>query len=165
MESVLINFEVQKRFMEVFKFDENDISANRDGNLSTKQKQLILRQAILFLTMFEFVGFILATLLIFSSEKPIKEIPLFMPLSPIVMFTVIGALVFGMYWKKYKEGTVIRLNGKVEIQKKSGKIFLCINKYSIHIAGNVDGLFQENETYNVYYADLVNLVMSVEKAS
>ena len=70
-----------------------------------------------------------------------------------------------MYWKKYKEGTVIWLNGTVKIQYRGGKEYLCIDDYSIYIVENVDGLFQEGAIYNVYYADFVNHVLSVEKAS
>ena len=165
MEDTPTKDELQKRLMRVFKFDEDDLLANRAEMMSAKQKQLMRRYAILSMAIFAFIGIFFSVLIFIPTETSKREIHLSIPIFFIVSFTIIGALLFRLYWNKYKEGTVMLLNGTVEIQKKSGKTFLCIDGYSIHIDAKVDGLFQENAIYNVYYADSINHVMSVEKVS
>ena len=155
----------QKQLMEAFKFNLDDLSSNRNGNLGINQKKRILNQGILSFSIFGLVGFLFAGIFIFSTKRPINEIPLEIPGFMIIAFGVIGIALSWLYWRTYRLGTVKQLNGKVFFQQINGRPCLCVSETAIPIIMNVAGLFEEDHMYNIYYAPLISVIVAVEKIS
>jgi hypothetical protein len=156
---------LQDKFMKAFKFDEIDLSSNKEGSLSVNQKKRILNQGILSFSSFGFVGILFAGLFLFSARKPINGTTLQISAGMFVVFAVIGIALSWLYWRAYKLGTVKQINGKVFFQQVSGQLRLCIGKTCIPTLMNVTELFEDEAIYNIYYAPLISVIVAVEKVS
>lgn len=155
----------QKRFMQVFKFDQDDLLANRKGNLGQSQKKRVLNQGILALSIVGFVGVLVAYIFLVFVDIPISKIPLEVVVGVILTLASMGTWFSWIYWKTYTLGTVDKLTGKVSWQSGRYSIYLCVGDRRVPVSMGIDGLFDQDGIYNIYYAPLIRLVVAVEQVS
>ncbi|MBK8421359.1 hypothetical protein [Candidatus Villigracilis saccharophilus] len=156
---------VQNQFMEVFKFDYQDLLSNKTATSVKPKKKRVMNYAVTSFSIFQVVGLFFTGMFLFVSKKPFSEISLAIPGFFLVIFTIIGASLAWLHWSTYSLGTVKRLYGKVEFQEVKGMLFLCIEETRIRMLLDVVNLFEKNSVYAIYYADPISTIMSVEKVS
>ena len=165
MEAISTEKEMRDKFMDAFRFDENDLVANREGQLSLRQKQQMRRYAIFSIVFFGLVvPFALFLLIVYLEENSRWETATYVLFGFLSLMPVLTGLgLFWQYWQTYKSGTVVCLNGTVDFRYEKGKLLMEIDEESIGVSAHVRGLFQKDVIYNVYYIDFVNHIMSVER--
>lgn len=176
--------------LNLFEFSEQDLTANRQGRVTPRQKEWLagMGQGVLKLSQFNArIGFgflIFGACLIFGlwmsnedSRAAFFSNPANLFALPLTALLVIGMLALSVYFtgrlvNRLLAPKVLVAEGTIRIEEASGsntggtyyQVYVGRKKFSF--AENVNSIFQEGANYRVYYvkAGVMEFVLSFEKS-
>ena len=148
--------------MQIFVFDDNDLSFNRDGKLSESQKQRFIVVTKVGTIVFILSGLILSAIFVWSLEEPTNQLTWIIPLFITASFTIIGFYVYRLGGKVHRSGIVKSTIGQAVFEKRLGETFLRIGGVYFRSRRKFRQLFIPNVQYRIYYAPSDNTIVSVE---
>ena len=154
--------ELKSRAMQIFLFDDNDLTLNRDGSLSDKQKKRFIyatRTATITLLL---SGLLLSALLIWSWKKPLDEFPWIIPVLMITAFIIIAIYIYWLGSRVYRSGVVESVVGTVTFNKWPNEAFMQVDDESFRLTAKFREVFISGITYKIYYSPSDNTIISTE---
>jgi hypothetical protein len=153
----------QIQLMQILRFNDSDLLANKSGILSINQKKRILNQGLLTLEIFAIFGIIFCGLFLIAAKKPIDEAVIEVSVILFVGFAIVGIAISWLSWKAYFQGSVKQLRGKVFFRQEGKYLCLCISDTAIPLLINISGFFEQDAFYNVYYVPIIRTIVAIEK--
>ncbi len=163
-----------------FEFDESDLSANRSGVLTSKQRTRLMeearfaRKAFLIAGIVTFaIGVVPSLILWLTGAKQGFLIIWSVVWIPIWSFLAVKVIRMGTSPKNYL--TVHKAEGKVNIVKEesyNSSLKQTVDSYELHIGGKtfdteseLADVILQGDTYAIYYVEKTDEILSAEKIS
>jgi hypothetical protein len=154
--------ELKRKAMQAFFFNEDDLTSNRVGELSDKQKQRFLTSTRVGTIVFVLSGLVLAAIFVWSWEEPLDQLPWAIPAFMIVSFLIIGIYVYRLGSKVYRSGIVESTTGRAIFKKRLRETFLQVGGKYFRAQRKFRQIFVPDVQYKIYYAPSDNTIVSVE---
>ena len=146
------------QLMQAFNFTQEDILANRQGELTRHQKTKLITTKLFFGIMFSLVG-APGVFLVLDSRGNTNT-------SNIgFVFIIVGLLVgFGaiQLFDWIGVSAVRCTSGKATFKSKKGGLYLCIQRSAFLVKPEVKSLFTPDQQYDVYYSASFGILFSIE---
>ena len=148
--------------MQVVLFDEDDLTANREGRLSANQKKRFIKGTRATILIFLLSGILLSALFVWAWEGPQEQLPWVIPAFMLYSFTIIGIYCYWIGSKVYKAGIVESTTGTAIFERRFGEMYLLIGGVYFRSHRWYRESFVPGVLYKIYFAPSDNTIVSIE---